>query len=726
VEPVTVQRPHAVDDSPLLLIDCCGLPEPENQVSSGRCNAKDSAQMQGNQTHTEEQEAAYIVLCAGNQWRDVYRLVGGHCLTIGRESSNRIVANDERCSRRHCEIFFGPAGWLIRDLGSSNGTDVNGERIRQPTALHEGDRVEVGNTSFLFTYDITQPLASEDIEGPTSVSFPDPASADSGEQTQLGVPAAPDSAEDDGSVDGPEILERKSRSRYSESQPTLREGFAGLYRLVADMVTAKDLKSLAAIVLDGLFDVVRPDIGAILLLPEPASGPGQATANSLRIMAFRAPDDAPYHRISDRLSDVALTQGDGTLSMDVSGDDSTGGFQTLERMNAQSVICAPIREADTIHGLVHLYSLSPGRTLDHEALEFTLAVAEKMSAIVARLREQAQLQEGLAAAQQVNQSLRQMLEIESDLIGSSGTMRILRDEIARFAVSEATALVRGESGVGKELVARAIHFNSPRNGSPFVCLNCAALTETLLESELFGHEKGSFTGATERKIGKFEQADGGTLFLDEVGEMPMQIQAKFLRVLEGHTFERVGGHATVDVNVRVVAATNRDLEQAVREGEFRRDLFYRLNILEIEVPALRDRRDDIGELITYFLERCVRTGVGDSKKISSEACELLCQYDWPGNVRELRNTVDRAYAIARGKTITVEDIRFSSLEGAASQTGSVGEFKPLSMKEIEKRHIQQMMRFTKWVKREAAKLLGIERSTLDRKLKAYGVDRPED
>ena len=684
--------------------------------------------MQGNERHSDEFDGVYIVLCAGNQWRGVYRLVEGRCLTIGRESSNQIAVDDDRCSRRHCEIFFGPGGWLVRDLGSSNGTNVNGKKIARPTALSEGDLVKVGKSTFLYTHDISQPLSTDDIESLTAVDPPRTGAPDSGTHPEMETHADSEEALSGSEEFEPEILNRKSRSRYVEGQPEqgLRAGFAGLYRLVADMVTANDLKQLAVTVLSGLFDVVKPDIGAILLLPEPATGPGQASANDLRIMSFRAPDDAPYHRISDRLSDAALRQGDGTLSMNVGGEESSAGsFKTLESMNAQSVICAPIRDGDTIQGLVHLYSLSPDRALDNEALDFTLAVAEHMARIVARLREQAVLEEGLETARQVNQSLREMLEIESDLIGTSETMRILRDEIGRFAVSDATALVRGESGVGKELVARAVHFNSPRNKAPFVCLNCAALTETLLESELFGHEKGSFTGATERKIGKFEQADGGTLFLDEVGEMPLQIQAKFLRVLEGHAFERVGGHASVEVDVRVVAATNRDLEQAVRDGKFRRDLFFRLNILEIEVPPLRDRRNDIAELIPHFLERCSRKRAAGEKKFSSEALDLLMNYDWLGNVRELRNAVERAYAIAREDTISDTEIRFSTLEGNVPQPAETGEFKPLSMKEIEKRHIQATMHFTKWVKREAARVLGIERSTLDRKLKSYGIDRPD-
>jgi Nif-specific regulatory protein len=214
-----------------------------------------------------------------------------------------------------------------------------------------------------------------------------------------------------------------------------------------------------------------------------------------------------------------------------------------------------------------------------------------------------------------------LLEIESELVGDSPPMRQLSDTIARVAAADATALVRGESGVGKELVARAIHFNSSRRDGPFVCLNCAALTESLLESELFGHERGSFTGATEQKIGKFEQADQGTLFLDEVGEMPLSIQAKFLRVLEGHPFERVGGADSVQSEVRVVGATNRNLESDVEKGKFRRDLFFRLQILEIDLPSLREHATDIPALAECFLGRCCERTGREGVRISRE-CEV--------------------------------------------------------------------------------------------------------
>tara|TARA_R110002072_G_scaffold238769_2_gene396223 strand:- start:86006 stop:88021 length:2016 start_codon:yes stop_codon:yes gene_type:complete len=660
-------------------------------------------------------EPTYLVFCTEAGWRDVYRLVPGLCLTIGRESTNRVVVQDDRCSRRHAEVFFTNGGWVVRDLGSSNGTLVNGQEIAGQTTLKEGDSVRIGSAELVFTHDITRKLESavSPLESDTRVKL-------------LNSDEPSNDLSDDSSSDEPEILERRHRSRYFEKEaadsPVAKE-FASLYRLGSTLLAAESIRELAQTAIDGLMEVLTADLGAVLLLPEPTAE--DADVEELRLVVFRAPDDMPYHRVSDRLSRAALTGGDGTLALDVSGDASAGTFQTLEKMKAQSVICAPIRDGRAIYGLIHLYSLTPEHALDADALEFTLAVAEHMSGILAKLTEQEQLAKGLARAKGEAKRLRRMLAVESDLIGKSEPMRVLKDQIARFASKESTALVRGESGVGKELVARAIHFNSPRRDKPFVCLNCAALTETLLESELFGHEKGAFTGATDRKPGKFEQANGGTIFLDEVGEMSPQIQAKFLRVLEGHSFERVGGHTIVAVDVRVVAATNRDLEQAVRENEFRKDLFFRLNILDIEVPPLRDRRDDVELLVEHFLQLTARQHGGKPKTVHPEAMEILIQYDWPGNVRELRNTVERAVAIASGDEVTREDIRFSRLEDGTPSPVLEDVYKPISLREIERRHIEATLSYTRWVKRETSRILGIERSTLDRKLKLYGLDKPE-
>jgi DNA-binding NtrC family response regulator len=287
-------------------------------------------------------------------------------------------------------------------------------------------------------------------------------------------------------------------------------------------------------------------------------------------------------------------------------------------------------------------------------------------------------------------------------------------------------LIRGESGVGKELVARAIHYSSPRKQGPFVTLNCAAITETLLESELFGHEKGAFTGATEKKIGKFEAAHHGTIFLDEIGEMAVSTQAKLLRILEGHPFERVGGSTPIKVDVRVVAATNQPLEQGLQEGKFRRDLYFRLQVVEIRVAPLRERRSDIVKLADHFLKRFVRETGRKIRAFTPAALHKLEQYGWPGNVRELRNVVERAVALNQGPMLDAGDIWLSAVEPAGPSPSADGDvFEPLSLEEIEKRFIMKTLQHTDWNKSQAASILGIERSTLDRKIKAYELQRKE-
>src|SRR5262249_52496816 len=259
-----------------------------------------------------------------------------------------------------------------------------------------------------------------------------------------------------------------------------------------------------------------------------------------------------------------------------------------------------------------------------------------------------------------NQSLRDQLRVESELVGKSPAIESIESQIARVAGTNATVLIRGESGSGKELVARAIHYSSARRDGPFVCLNCAALSETLLESELFGHEKGAFTGATDKKIGKFEAADHGTIFLDEIGEMSVGTQAKFLRALEGHPFERVGGSKPIRADVRVVAATNQPLEKAIQAGQFRKDLFFRLQVVEIRVPPMRDRPTDIPILAEHFLKRFVRETGRKIRGFTAAAMEKMQAYHWPGNVRELRNVVERAVALGTGPMIDAQDIWLSS------------------------------------------------------------------
>ncbi len=326
-----------------------------------------------------------------------------------------------------------------------------------------------------------------------------------------------------------------------------------------------------------------------------------------------------------------------------------------------------------------------------------------------------------------------------NIIGSSSAMTAVLDSIRQVAATKATVLVTGESGTGKELVAQAIHKLSPRANKPFRPVHCAALSENLLESELFGHEKGAFTGANERVAGRFEMADGGTLFLDEIGEISLAVQVKLLRVLETHQFERVGGSETLTVDVRVVAATNRDLRAMVEQGTFREDLFYRLNVVNIRIPPLRERREDIPEILDYYLKKSALDNGKDVADISPEALGVLMAYDWPGNVRELRNCVERMVVFARGATLTMTDVPADIRSAVGEQfeaktmppkAAEAAPAEPLvnvgfNVKENEKNLILKALEECGGNRSQAALKLNISRRTLYRKLHEYGLAKDD-
>lgn len=644
------------------------------------------------------EDAAFLVVRRGSEWRDIFPLAATAVLTVGRDDNNRIVLKDESCSRWHCEVFFQQDRWVVRDLQSRNGTKVSGRRLEGDQGLVEGDIVTIGRTEILFTHDIAQRVNVSDTA----------TGEDSGQRRAA-----------------PQILCRAANSNYfkrsGEDDSQLRHALAQLYEMVVEIAGSTTEQQLANTVLDGLLPLTSADIGAVLIAP-----PGVADCNDpddLRIISHRAPEQTPYHKVSRRLSQSALSEREALLALDVASAPDQTEFKSLHGMNAQSVICAPLRFENRILGLLHIYSLGD-QQLNADTLDLTLAVADQAAVHLANVRQRDALATVLEQARDENRRLKEQLEIESDLIGGSQGLQRLKNTIAKVARSDASVLVRGESGVGKELVARAVHFNSPRRDRPLVCLNCAALSETLLESELFGHEKGAFTGAVDRSVGKFEQADQGTLFLDEVGEMPLSIQAKFLRVLEGHPFERVGGNRSIDVDVRVVAATNRDLEEAVGKGEFRGDLFYRLQILEINIPPLRERRDDILSLADHFLQRATERMGMSAYSLTDDAKHRLHEYDWPGNIRELRNVIERAVVLSDDDRIGVDAIQMGRpvLDDARQENL----FQPIALEQIERRHIERTLNYTKWKKRESARILGINRSTLDRKLERYGIRPPDD
>ncbi|MBU2549937.1 MAG: sigma-54 dependent transcriptional regulator [Proteobacteria bacterium] len=315
----------------------------------------------------------------------------------------------------------------------------------------------------------------------------------------------------------------------------------------------------------------------------------------------------------------------------------------------------------------------------------------------------------------------------SELLGQSPPMLRLKETLALVAPSEATVLITGESGTGKELVARAIHTNSPRAEKPFVAFNCAALTETLMESELFGHEKGAFTGAHQGKPGRFELAGGGTLFLDEIGEMAATTQAKLLRVLEERAFERVGGTRTIKADVRVLAATNRDIEVEIAENRFRQDLYYRLNVVQVEVPSLRERGvSDIALLAEHILTQSSARNHKPVRGFKPQALKALTAYTWPGNVRELVNAVERAVILSRGDQIEAQDLPLSIQSwmagGRRADEPSGGLAAGMTIKQVEAELIERTLAETGGNRTQAASMLGITRQTLLNKIKEYGLE----
>ena len=721
---------------------------------------------------------AYLATRGGAGWRDLYRLDPATATTIGRATDCRVTLADERASRTHAELFVRTSGaqagcWHVRDLGSRNGTVVNGERVPPKIfrALEEGDELEIGDSRLVFTHDPAAPMSEADdgLEGETRGGTL-PIDAGGGGEAK--------------------ILDRRRATRLSGRSPDGPAAgdrrAASLYRLALALGSATDTTAAGEAALDALLDHTPADIAAVLLLvgqegssdnatPDPdADRRAARTARRLSLVAHRARVDGPYRLVSESVSRAVLAEGDAVLAEDVDEDDRLAGRDSLGQLRAESLICAPLRTAaerpadeensrnagaddvpGRIGGLLHLYSSDPGNPLDSGDLDFTLAVADQLALALANLRDRDHLAHdreelakrteslaaGLSKAERANARLRRSL-LDGDgpgggaMLGESGPTAALREDVRRIAPTDATVLVRGESGVGKELVARALHRHSRRSAEPLVTMNCAALSESLLESELFGHEKGAFTGATAKTVGKFEAADGGTLFLDEVGEMSPAVQAKFLRALEGHAFERVGGREPIRCDVRVVAATNRDLEAAVEKGAFRQDLYYRLHVVVLTVEPLRNRPEDVPTLAEHFLKISAARSGRSIDGFSPAAKELLADYRWPGNVRELKNAVERAVVLCRGGRVEPADLRLTAFvppnedAGAADEasdaatTARGGRYRAISLEALEREHILATLTHTGWNKSKAASILGIERSTLDRKLKKYGVERP--
>jgi Nif-specific regulatory protein len=596
----------------------------------------------------------------------VYVLPEGE-VSLGRDSSNQLWFADASLSRRHCALVRKDGSVLLRDLGSRNGTRVNGVPVEDHPLAH-GDQISIGASLLIFMNEET----GEEVEGPTT---------DVLETVEFkGIAAALAETAAGGSpfIDNSSRLPTPGESRHLNA----------LLQLANAIGRIRDMASLQWQLLGFVFDVVPATGAALLRTGESGELVVTATWDRLR---------GPEHPVQP---DADLVQ----RCLQVR--------KAVLNSNAAAA-CVPLVAPEEILGAIYLQSDPEESTFGPHHLQLLTAVADIAALALRNLRHWEQLA-------QENQALRAEMNLEHDMVGKSAAMRRVFEFIRRVAPADSTVLIQGESGTGKELVARAIHRNSARSAAPFVAINCAAIADTLLESELFGHEKGSFTGAIAQKRGKVESAQGGTLFLDEIGEMAIGLQAKLLRVLQEREFERVGGVRPIALDIRLVAATNRDLAVEAESGRFRRDLFYRLNVVRVSLPALRERREDIEAMANHFVIKASRKSKVVPRTFSAEALACMKAYDWPGNVRELENAVEHALVLGSSETIRPEDLPESLVDASASEPGESPSFHG-SLKETKKQLILQAFKRADGNYIEAARLLDIHPNSLLRLIRNLGL-----
>jgi len=623
---------------------------------------------------------ARLIAVAGPVPRTEF-LLGDEETVIGRDVAATVCVNSRSASRRHCMVRRNGNQYLIKDLGSSNGTLVNGLPVTE-YVLRNGDRIGVSDALFVFATDESAELVV---------------------RPEVTESCAPETLEF-ATVQQAEPLYRNPQrllaSMQSAKQANHIQALLEINRKAATLRTPDELEQA---LLDAALQLTPAESAAVLLFEQPDAPATSVTGQS------RSSRQTSQIQFSQTVVRRVLSEQVAVLARNTGAEEALKNVASLAGDN-QSILCVPLLAHERSLGVLYLSIRNSPQVFDETHLETMTGVAAVIGLSLAnafdfqRLRAQAAM-------------LRTALEQDRPMIGESPAMKKIYDIIARVAPAETTVLLLGESGTGKEVAARTLHRNSRRAEKAFVAVNCATLGDNLLESELFGHEKGAFTGAVGLKKGLLETADGGTVFLDEVAELPLTVQAKMLRVLQEREFNRLGSTRSIKVNLRVIAATNKDLRAAVAAGSFRDDLWHRLNVVALRMPPLRERREDIPLLANFFLarssQRCERRVLG----MTHEARELIQQYDWPGNVRELENAIERALVLGSDSEIQVNDLPETIWESAPASTGSFTYHTALS--EAKKKIVNQALESTGGNYTEAARRLGVHVTYLHRLMKAF-------
>jgi DNA-binding NtrC family response regulator len=604
---------------------------------------------------------AHLKIEKGEGHPNVCNLDPGGTATLGRSLESTIVLHDEHVSRRHAEVALQDDHWLIRDFDTPNGTRVNGERIEKATILEDGQEIGIGGVTLRFLLGV----------------------AENGAADSTGAAADADLLH---------IFDPKAATLHADE-------LSALCRFMSFSVEENDTQALIARALQIIHGQTRATaVGFLSFDPEEP------------LTKMIVPETHRVNlRLSRHLTQKAQAEGKSVWLQAGPRPDQPTSESLLGFTDA---MCFPLRAEGAVFGAVHVYKADV--CFGDRDLRFCEVLTGHLSDSLRLLR----LRRTLEAE---NSRLRRHAPVSEQIIGDSPAIQELHQLINRAAPQPFTVLIMGESGSGKELVALALHRQSPRRNGPLVVLNCAAIAPTLIEAELFGYRKGAFTGADRDHPGLFQQADEGTLFLDEIGELPMDVQAKLLRIIEGKGFRPVGATAEVKVDVRIVAATHRDLTKEVRENRFREDLNFRLQVIPIRVPPLRDHAEDIPALVDYFLGR-LAVECRRKVKLTEPALRRLQGYSWPGNVRQLRSVLECSVALSDRDTLDVGDLRLPDEASGDRSSDAASEPASLDLEEIETWAIRQALQRTGGNITQAAKILGCVRDTLASKIKKKGID----
>ncbi len=603
---------------------------------------------------------SYLTMTAGPRVGLTFLLDPTDKTRVGRGTDCDIILVDPLCSRVHAELRREEDGWWVQDAGSRNGTYLNGQRVERGR-LNVGGMFRIGSTEFRFNWSDDPPTMNTDSTPTERIVR---------QQTF--------------DTNDTNILTSSLRVEH------LPEELMVLYQLALKLLGTPDPDGVIESALQRLRERTDASVVGFLWVNDD----GQLTPN--KVIPEEADGKVP---LSQQLTDMVCRKARAIWVANQPRQQTPAKFT--------DAICVPLIYERVTLGAIHMYR--DEGSFEQKDFDFSISLAGLLVVALVRARKQATL---VADHQRLVDSSASW----DDLIGECDTVQEMKSNIKRIASATGCVLVRGESGVGKELVARAVHRDSARADRPMLSVNCAAIPPNLIESQLFGHTKGAFTGADNDHPGWFRQADSSTLFLDEVGELPLMAQAKLLRVLEGHPFLPVGATREVSVDVRVIAATNRDLRILVNEKKFREDLFYRLTVFEIVVPPLRERGDDIELLVEHFLERFKQHHGRPELTLSDDARQKLLLYQWPGNVRQLRNVVDSAVVMADGDVIQAEQLGLQD-KAAVEMPDS------LKIDHWEAKLIREALKRTQGKVPEAAKLLGIGLATLYRNLEEYKIER---